>query len=135
MNKTGKLYTLIKYSIYILKGSILMSKIEVINLTPHDVTFFTKTDLSEKIVFNASGINARCKQTNQYNTTINGNIRLTETVFGEIEDLPDPQENTFYIVSRIVREAAKERNDLLVPNEIVRNEDNQIIGCLSFAVN
>ena len=111
-----------------------MPKIEVINLTPHGVTLFTKTNLSESRQFPASGTVARCKQTNECNTVING-IRLTETVFGEIEDLPDPQENTFYIVSRIIREAAKGRDDLWVPNEIVRNEDNQIIGCLSFATN
>jgi hypothetical protein len=106
----------------------------IINLTPHAVTLFTKSDLSSKREFQSSGKVARCKQTNESVGQIN-DINLTKTVFGEIEDLPDPQENTFYIVSRIVREAAKERNDLLVPNEIVRNDDNQIIGCLSFAVN
>jgi hypothetical protein len=56
-------------------------------------------------------------------------------VFGELEGLPEPIEGVFFIVSRIVREAAKDRTDLLVPQGLIRDENGQPIGCESLSVN
>ena len=77
---------------------------------------------------------ARCTQS----TKIVGNIEdipISQSVFGEVIDLPSQEKNTFFIVSRLVLSACKDRDDLLVPNELVRDENGNIIGCKSLANN
>ena len=63
---------------------------------------------------------------------ING-IPLTTTSFGDVIDLPAPQDGVFFIVSRLVLSACPDRNDLLVPNDLVRDDNGNIIGAKSFA--
>lgn len=65
---------------------------------------------------------------------ING-VSITESTFGETTDLPERQEGVYLIVSRMILEANKDRSDLLVPNELVRDEAGNIIGCRSLARN
>jgi len=57
-------------------------------------------------------------------------VATSRTEFGEATGLPDFQEGVYYVVSQLVK-SAKQRSDLLVPAEVVRNEDGQIIGCRS----
>lgn len=100
----------------------------IINLTPHDVVIISD---EKKIVFPSSGV-ARCTTCNVRQTDING-IPVFKTEMGSVYDLPKPQENTVFIVSRVVAEACKDRYDLIIPNDAVRNEKGVIIGCKSFA--
>jgi len=60
-------------------------------------------------------------------------IPVFATEFGGIDNLPPKQKDTVYIVSRIVKNACSDRHDFVVPNELVRNQDGQIIGCQSFS--
>jgi len=60
-------------------------------------------------------------------------IDIMEKSFNEVEGLPEPQEDTYYIVSALVAGAAKNRDDLLIPNDIVRDEAGRIIGCRNLA--
>jgi len=62
-------------------------------------------------------------------------IPLTETVFGEVEGLPEYKKGTYYIVSSLVAQACPDRSDLLIVNETVRDEQGRICGCKSFSVN
>ena len=50
-------------------------------------------------------------------------------VFGEVVDLPEPQEGTIYVVSMLVAARAVGRNDLVSPGRQLRNEAGQVIGC------
>lgn len=109
----------------------------VVNLTPHDVNV-VGDDNSVAITIPASGNVARCSQT----IDIVGALTLDSVVipisassYGEVVDLPDPQDNTYYIVSRLVMSACPARQDLLVPNDLVRNDAGQVIGCRSLANN
>jgi hypothetical protein len=109
---------------------------KIINLTPHAVNIINADNTV--ITFPSEG-NARCNQTTKKIGEING-IPLTETSFGEVIDLPEPNpvfgvHFTYYIVSRLVMQACPLRADLLVPNDIVRDSEGKIIGCKSFAVN
>jgi hypothetical protein len=61
-----------------------------------------------------------------------GDIPTTRTVFGAPEGLPSASENTYYIVSQLVKSALPNRSDLLVPSEVVRDSSGNIIGCKSF---
>jgi hypothetical protein len=105
---------------------------EIINLTPHTVNMVSEEGV-EISRFISQG-EARCKQSIEKVGEING-ILITETQFGEVYGLPDEKEGTYYIVSRLVMQACNNRNDLLVPNEIVRDMEGKIIGCKSFSRN
>ena len=61
-------------------------------------------------------------------------IPVFDSSFEDITDkLPPVEDDTVYVVSRIVKNACPERNDFVVPNDVVRNQDGQIIGCQSFS--
>lgn len=97
----------------------------LVNLTPHTVTINGVDYLSEGL--------ARCSSSSEVVDHING-IEVRRVVMGNITGLPEPTENTFYIVSRVVAEAAKgEREDLVITDGAIRNESNQIIGCTGLA--
>ena len=104
-----------------------------INLTPHAINF-CNSDGEIIEVIPTSGIIARCKPIMELKMVINGK-NVYETVFGEVESLPEFSEGTYYIVSQIVSSAVKGyRNDCLFPNEIVRDEKGNIIGCKSLGI-
>ena len=109
----------------------------IVNLTPHAVNVINN-DNSVAITIEASGNVARCSQT----IDIVGSITLgpvaipvSSSSYGEVVDLPAPQDNTYYIVSRLVMSACPDRQDLLVPNDLVRDEAGRVIGCRSLANN
>lgn len=106
---------------------------KIINLTPHSVSIVNPEGKIIK-VFEVSGQIARCSQSTKIVGNIDG-IPLTQSVFGEVVDLPPQEKNTLFIVSRLVLNACKDRNDLLVPNELVRDEQGNIVGCQSLANN
>lgn len=103
---------------------------KILNFTPHTVNLIKE---GEPLIFISVG-EARCTQTTVKVGEING-IPITSTKFGEVEGLPREQEGFCLIVSRLVRQALPERKDLLVPNEVVRDEEGKIIGCKSLANN
>ncbi len=102
----------------------------IINLTPHKITLL---DESNKVILEleSSGV-ARCTVTRQKIKEING-IPVNRTVFGEVTGLPEPKPKTFYIVSRTVAEAVKDRKDILIVDDTVRDNEGRIIGCKAFA--
>ena len=105
---------------------------KIINLTAHDVNIVC--DNGGVKTFKPSGTVARCTQTTTKIGCVNG-IPLTQTSFGVVVDLPQPQEDTIFIVSRLVLNACKGvRDDLIVPNDLVRDNQGNIIGCKSFAI-
>ena len=108
------------------------TEIEVINCTPHDINIIL--DEEKNIVIEASGIVARVSTVLSPSGMI-GEIPLSETRFGEVENLPEPKYGTRYLVSRMVMEACPNRNDLLVPGECVRDEEGKIIGCKTLSIN
>ncbi len=102
----------------------------VINLTPHEIKVYNqKGEIIQ--TFPSAGV-ARCKIARTEISSI-GNIPINATIFGQIENLPDEQEGIVYIVSTIVAQAAKNRDDILIPDDVVRDKDGQIVGCRAFA--
>lgn len=101
-----------------------------INLTPHEVSLVDDQG-SILLVIQPEETSARCAVKREIAFLADG-VQVNRSVFGEVIGLPDPVEGTWYIVSRIVAEAAR-RGDLLVPDETVRNSEGQIVGCKSFA--
>jgi len=122
--------------------AILKARAEskLINCTPHDVNVYND-DLEVIMNIPVSENAARLDQSTEVVGSILG-VPMTETVFGGTTNLPQQQTNVFIIVSRLVMAKNPERDDLLVPNEAVRDDNGhinlkkgKIIGCKSFARN
>ena len=96
---------------------------KIINLTPHTINILGEEPIQ------SSGL-VRLAVTTEEAGLVAG-IRTTCSVFGDPVGLPEPTPGTFFIVSQIVKSALPERKDLLVPSEIVRNSEGQIVGCKS----
>ncbi len=106
---------------------------QIINCTPHPITIFGANN--EVLLQLQKGENVpRLEQSNKTVRHIAG-IPITETVFGKTTDMPEQKEGVFLIVSRLVLSANPDRSDLLVPNDMVRDSDGNIIGCKSLARN
>ena len=100
---------------------------EIINLTPHAVTFVTE---SGNTVIEPSGTVARVSS----HTEVIGDIDcipVTRTVFGEVENLPVGVGGAVYVVSSIVAARVPNRDDVFIPNDSVRDDCGRIIGCRS----
>lgn len=97
------------------------------NLTPHAIV------LNDGTTFPASGIIARVSVSfSEFNSD-----GICEQVFGEIQDLPQSEEGTAYIVSGLVLSALKgTRSDVVAPATghplVVRNDKNQIASVPGF---
>lgn len=99
----------------------------IINLTPHAINFITADG---NVTVEPSGLVARLSTETVITGEING-IPITETKFGKIEGLPKSCEDTVFIVSSLVAGRCKNRYDIFIPNESVRDENGRIIGCRS----
>jgi hypothetical protein len=121
----------------------------IINATPHTITILNKEagitqDEKKQFLGNkeaivvlkeipASGILPRVKMSNEPAEPIDG-IPVETVIYGEIEGLPEYQEEVYYIVSGLVAAAAAKigRVDCLAPGALVRDKNNPslILGCL-----
>lgn len=106
---------------------------KLINMTPHAITIVKKD--GEKIMeIPASGKTIRLKTSTESAGFAIEDIPVTKTTFGEPEGLPDFEDGTFFIVSQLIKNAFPTRNDLLVPAEVVRNAEGNIVGCTSLGI-
>jgi hypothetical protein len=101
---------------------------ELINLTPHAIV------LNDGRSVGASGSVARVSSS----FTKFDEAGICEQTFGDIQGLPEPKEDTLYVVSALVLAAAKAsgRTDVIAPAtghpEVRRNEAGQIISVPGF---
>lgn len=111
---------------------------KIVNLTPHDVHVYDENAQNIIRTYPASGTVARVKSSTEIVGEVDG-VPVARTAFGEIEGLLEPQQDTKYIVSLLVLQAAAgKRDDLLAPDtgpqSAVRDESGQIIGVRRFQV-
>lgn len=98
---------------------------QLINLTPHDIHVLEGETVS---TYPASGQQARVNTTQTQVGEING-APILRPSYSEVEGLPAPAPDTYYIVSMLVRSAAPGRTDLLSPDSgatAVRDEKGLI---------
>lgn len=103
----------------------------LVNLTPHSITFVDAVG-NTVLTVEPSGQVARCSVTREKVGMING-IPINKSRFGEVENLPEPQEGTIYIVSALTAQAVPERDDVFITDDAVRDEQGRIIGCRALA--
>ncbi len=104
----------------------------IINLTPHDVNIITDTGV---ITIPASGQVARCSTTRKVIDIISINgikVPINQVAYSQVEGLPNPAPDTLYIVSALVAQACN-RQDLVIPDDSVRDEQGRIVGCRALA--
>ena len=97
---------------------VIDDKTKFVNLTPHEVVLQKLDGSFESIP--SSGV-ARISTYFKVERIVRG-ILVGETVTGEITGLPDPAEDTLYIVSALLVKELPERTDLVAPFDQVRNE-------------
>ena len=107
--------------------------VHVINLTPHSLNLVTD---SGTVTIPPSGTVARVAVARESvgTVTIDGvTVPLSRTTYGAVEGLPDPAPDTLYVVSAVVAAAAKDRKDLVVPDDLVRDEQGRVVGARGLA--
>lgn len=113
---------------------ISREKIKFVNLTAHPIL-----EMSSNMEFKTSGVVARVNTIQKNIFTTHTGISITKTVYDSIIGLPDPKNDTFFIVSAAVINALKENNiqrdDVVAPNKIIRNNHGIVIGCIGFRMN
>ena len=103
------------------------------NLTPHPIVVITDT---ASITYPITGNVARIGTI----TTVIGEIEGIPVVrkeYTEVEGLPDPELDVWYIVSGYIKEARPDRKDLVAPNTdatAVRDSDGNIIAVRNFVI-
>lgn len=120
-----------------------------VNTTPHAITILAalthvKGRDEEDVTIPSSNVSIRVKSESEVEClTIVGSLfveirkrKFTSVTY--LEDgvempLPKQQEGVLYIVSRITAEALPNRDDLLMVDGTVRDDDGRIIGCTGFA--
>ena len=100
---------------------------QFVNLTPHAIHL-------PGLTVEPSGAVARCKESTIVVGHFGG-VDLTVKEYGQVEGLPEPKENTMYIVSMLVRLGCPDRRDIASPGDLVRDDKGQIIGAKNLAVN
>lgn len=98
-----------------------------INLTPHTINEVTTGNSYEP-----SGKVARAKSTTIL-VNRHDDVPIYQSTFGTLEGLPDPVENTLYIVSALALNSTT-RTDVVSPGTLQRDENGQPIGCVGFRV-
>lgn len=106
----------------------------IVNLTPHEVKIVDGGN-NVVAVFPSDGVARVC----QYDVLVDeiDSIPVVKTEFGEVLGLPEPAEDTVFIVSRITVEVARAQglstDDLLVTSGAVRDDQGRIVGCRALA--
>lgn len=65
-------------------------------------------------------------------------MKCVETTYGEVQNVPEPQEGVVYIVNMIVLDRMPHRKDLIAPDSgpsAVRNEKSQVLHVVQWKVN
>lgn len=99
----------------------------LINLTPHDINFYDEEGSELLFTVPPSGIVTRRTVTEEIVDYVD-EIPVVRQMFGEVQDLPEPEYDTIYIVSAITAKGL-DRDDVFVPSRPVRDPDGRVIGC------
>lgn len=102
----------------------------IVNLTPHPVNIINDNGGIEKI-YSPSGHICRVIQEDIKIDDVDG-VPVYNVRYGETTNLPPKIKDVRYIVSMVVADANPDRDDFLVPNDLVRYQTGDIRGCRSF---
>lgn len=104
---------------------------DIINLTPHAINVLDSNN-EDLFTIPSSGTVARAEQMRTSTGDLNG-VPVSKTSYGKTIDLPNEAAGVAYIVSALTAQAAPQRKDLYIVDDLVRDAKGQIIGCRAFA--
>lgn len=105
---------------------------KIMNLTPHDLHLITDNG---SVSIAPSGAVARVSvvRTPAGSIVVDGvSIPLSISTYGDITDLPAPQQDTIYVVSALVAQVAN-RKDVFYPDNLVRDDAGRVVGAKGLA--
>lgn len=109
---------------------------KIVNKTPHSLSLVTDNGT---VVIEPTLPPARVSEVSERIATISINdvnvveVPVTKKSYGEVENLPDPQDGVVYVVSALVAGRVPEREDVLITSSPVRDDGGRIIGCRELA--
>jgi hypothetical protein len=100
-----------------------------INLTPHNLNLLRQDGTYLDIPKTKSGVIARVIATTELVEVVEG-VALSSTTYGEVTGLPEPDGESIYVVSGLVkgRPGVDERGDVVSPGRLIRGDDGQPRG-------
>jgi hypothetical protein len=129
---------------FLAKGRGFRGVTQIINLTPHDCHLIMG---DTTYTIKRSGLEARVS-VNTFNphtapvafevgcagfaTYEQVDVPIAYRQLGTVQGLPGEQLGTLYLVSTMVADAVPHREDVIVPGELVRDEQGRPIGCRGF---
>lgn len=126
-------------------GQVWLNNPTIINTSPHDVHLYAedgktliKVFAREKNAKIARLVEQQVQDASGMQKSIaieKHSVPLVDKKYTAVQDLPEPKENTMYIVSQLVLEACNYRRDLIAPDSgdgAVRNPQGVIIGTKAF---
>ena len=108
----------------------------IVNLNKHAVSGLVN---NEVVTFPAceQGKECRVSVTSKEVERVPG-MKCVETTYGQVENVPEPQEGVVFIVNMIVLDRLPHRKDLIAPDSgpsAVRNEKGQVLHVVQWKVN
>ncbi len=97
---------------------------EILNYTPHAITVVSDTTEDGVTEFPSVGV-ARVSSTIS-RVGEHAGILFTRQSFGEVTGLPPQTKGVWLIVSRLVAAACPNRTDLLVPGNLIRDNEGRV---------
>ena len=107
---------------------------KLVNLTPHTITLVLD---GATIVVEPAGTVARVMQQETVKRVVDVDgvpVPVMEPKFGDVEGLPDPEDGTMFIVSRMVKGAVPNRDDVVVPGKQLRDAEGRIVGAAALSL-
>ena len=105
----------------------------IINKTPHALNLIVDgRSITIEPTLPPARVAENCKQIAILSVD-GADIAVTQKAYGEIENLPDPESDTYYVVSALVAGRVPERDDVLITSNPVRDDGGRIIGCRELA--
>lgn len=119
-----------------------MEDVKIINMTQHQINILDESGKCIRIIPSSGGLirlTTRISDVSELDA-----IRITKVIYEDpivfeeggvvYKGLPKEKEGIYYIVSQLVKTAFGNRMDFLVPNEVVRNQNGEILGCRSLGI-
>ncbi|MBT9260183.1 MAG: hypothetical protein KM310_10615 [Clostridiales bacterium] len=106
---------------------------KIVNLTPHALNLITD---ARSVTIPPSGTVARVSVTRETVGAIEVDgvsIPVNHTVYGAVEGLPTPAPDTVYVVSALVAQAVPGRDDVLIVDDLVRDDQGRVVGARALA--
>ncbi|MGW2320089.1 hypothetical protein [Streptomyces sp. NPDC001680] len=109
--------------------------VDLVNLTPHPVRLLAEdgTVLADLPPSTPPARRAELTDPDTLLVVSSATVPVVRLRHGPVENLPAPATGTAYVVSRLVADACPDRDDLLVPAQLVRDADGLPIGCQALA--